>query len=239
MTRPFIYALCLTWLAAGLCGCKSQPNTQLASGGKAYLAQCAACHGAEGRGDGPLASDIANYSKHPPTVLDAALIKSLGRDGVKRAIETGSHLREGSPMPVWGPDLGPEWTDRIADYVVAAPSAGEAGAAAVASYLTAPSGTSSPGRRIYILYCSGCHGPRGGGDGFISREIASRLKPSRLRGDSLAGLDEAALARLIGPDGSHAPSAATMPGWLHTLSPNDRSALLAYMHVLPGTTEPK
>jgi mono/diheme cytochrome c family protein len=240
MTRRLAWTLLMMGGALVLwCGCRNrQESAALESGGRAYLAQCAVCHGTEGKGDGPLAASIASEGKHPPAVLDAARVTALGRDGVRSAIEASDHRRAGSPMPIWGPHLGPDWMDRIADFVVAAPAAGEAGRSAVARYLAAPSGTPPAGRRVYVTYCSGCHGPQGGGDGFVSPEVAAKLAVEPLRGSALARFDDAQLAHLIGAGGAHAPEAETMPGWLHTLSPDDRKALLGYLRTLPGTRQP-
>lgn len=220
-------------------GCRTaQDSTQLQAGGQAYLAQCAVCHGTEGHGDGPLAASIAAEGKRPPAVLDAERVSSLGRDGVRRAIEAGDHLRPDSPMPVWGPHLGPDWMDRIADFVVTAPTAGDKARMAVTHYLAAPPGTPATGRRVYVTYCSGCHGPQGGGDGFVSPDVAARLAIEPLRGSSLARFSDDELKGLIGAGGAHAPEAETMPGWLHTLSPDERRALLGYLRTLSGMRQP-
>jgi mono/diheme cytochrome c family protein len=214
-------------------GCRSTPEAaKLEAGGQAYLAQCAVCHGTEGGGDGPLAAGIAAEGKRPPAVLDAARVTSLGRDGVRRAIEASDHLRGGSPMPIWGPHLGPEWMDRIADFVVTVPADRPPVREAVARYLAAPPGTPPSGRRVYVIYCSGCHGPQGAGDGFVAPDVASRLAVEPLRQSSLSRFDDAQLGHLIGSGGAHAPEAETMPGWLHTLSPDDRRALLGYLRAL-------
>jgi mono/diheme cytochrome c family protein len=137
-------------------------------------------------------------------------------------------------MPVWGRHLGPEWTERIAEYVVAMPAAGEAGRNAIDRYLAAPAGSPPSGRQVYVTYCSSCHGPRAGGDGFFSAAIAPRLQPPRLDGAALAGFDEAELTRLVSEGGAHAPDALTMPGWLYTISPDDRRALVGYLRTLAG-----
>lgn len=224
-----------TVLAAG---CREgRDAAQLESGGQAFLAQCAVCHGVRGAGDGPLASSIAAEGKTTPAVLDSARVALLGRAGVRRAIETGAHELPGSPMPVWGPHLGPEWMDRIADYVVAMPPAGEVGRDMIERYLAAPAGSPPSGRQVYVTYCSSCHGPYGGGDGFFSSALASKLKPPGLRGAALSGLDDAELSRLISIGGAHAPYAVTMPGWLYTLSPANRRALVGYLRALAGAAE--
>jgi mono/diheme cytochrome c family protein len=182
-----------------------------------------------------LAASITAEGKHAPAVLDAARVAALGRRGVRRAIEIGGHTLPGSTMPRWGYHLGADWMKWIADYVIAMPAAGEAGRERVERYLSAPAGTPPSGRRIYVTYCSGCHGPDGGGDGFFSREVATRMTPSRMSAETLSGRDDAELSQLISPGGAHAPDAATMPGWLYTLSPDDRRALVAYLRTLSGT----
>jgi mono/diheme cytochrome c family protein len=234
VVRQFTRLLAAISLAVAVAsGCRAEHGAaDLESGGQAYLAQCAVCHGLDGHGDGPLASSIAAEGKTPPPPLDSARVASLGREGVRKAIESGVH---GSPMPVWGPHLGPVWMDRIAEYVVAAPAAGAEGRAARARYLTAPNGAPPAGRRAYVVYCSGCHGPQGGGDGFFSPDLGTRLKPSPLRGEPISKLDEAGLSKVIGLGGAHAPNAVTMPGWLYTMSPDDRQALARYLRVLAGS----
>jgi len=219
-------------------GCREGGDAaHLERGGQAFLAQCAVCHGVQGAGDGPLASSIAAEGKTPPAVLDAARVASLGRAGVRQAIEMGAHMRPGSPMPLWGPHLGTEWMDRIADYVVAMPVTGGAGRDLVDRYLAAPAGSPPSGRQVYVTYCSSCHGPHGGGDGFFSPEVASKLRPPGLRGAVLSTLDDAALSRLVSVGGAHAPDAMTMPGWLYTISPDDRQALVGYLRTLAGAVK--
>jgi mono/diheme cytochrome c family protein len=220
-------------------GCReARDAAHLERGGQAFLAQCAVCHGVRGAGDGPLAASIAAEGKAPPAALDGERVGSLGRAGVRQAIETGAHLRGGSPMPVWGPHLGPKWMDRIADYVVAMPAAGDVGRDLLDRYLAAPSGTAPTGRQVYVTYCSSCHGPHGGGDGFFSSALAPKLKPPPLHGRELAALGDAELTRLVSIGGAHAPNAPTMPGWLYTISPDDRRALVEYLPTLTGAAEP-
>lgn len=226
-------------VALAAAGCREGSEVaRLESGGQAFLAQCSVCHGVRGAGDGPLAASIAAEGRTPPARLDAQRVDSLGRAGVRLAIEGGAHAQRGSPMPVWGPHLGPEWIDRIAEYVVATPTIGEAGRARVDRYLAAPSGTPPTGRGVYVMYCSGCHGPYGAGDGFFSPEMASRMRPPRIAGATLAGFDDDRLSQLIQAGGAHAADAVTMPGWLYTIPPVGRRALVGYLRSLPGTAKP-
>jgi mono/diheme cytochrome c family protein len=238
MRRAACALLVLSVPLALAAGCRGgHDEARLEHGGQAYLAQCAVCHGIHGEGDGPLAASITAEGKTAPAVLDPARADSLGPAAMRHAIESGAHRRPGSPMPLWGFHLGPEWTDRITEYVAAMPGAGTPGRAMVARYLAAPPGTPEAGRRVYVTYCSSCHGPQGGGDGFFAAELAPTLKPARLRGEVLSALGDAELAKLISMGGAHALDAVTMPGWLYTITPGDRRALVGYLRTLPGSVE--
>jgi mono/diheme cytochrome c family protein len=238
MTRRFGWLLIATALAAALASaCRPDPasspeGASLERGGRAFLAQCAVCHGPEGRGDGPLATSITAERRLAPAVLDSARVVLLGRTGVMRAMEGEAHRRAGSSMPLWGPHLGPEWMEPIADFVALIPAMGDSGRGAIARYLSAPEGTPSSGRRTYVLYCSACHGPQGGGDGFFSARTDFAVP--RISGDALRAADDDQIARLIAAGGAHAQKAPAMPGWLYTISPDDRAALVAYLRALPG-----
>lgn len=236
--RAACIALILSVPLAPAAGCRGGSDTaRLERAGQAYLAQCSVCHGVHGAGDGPLAASITAEGRTPPAVLDPARVASLGRAGVRQAIETGAHRRPDSVMPAWGSHLGPEWADRITEYVAVMPRPGTPGRAMVDRYLAAPRGTPPSGRRVYVTYCSGCHGPQGGGDGFFAPELAPTFKPACLRGEVLATLGDAELTKLISLGGAHAPDAVSMPGWLYTISPGDRQALVGYLRTLSGSVE--
>ena len=71
-------------------------------GASTFRLYCASCHGAAGKGDGPLASSM----KIPPADLTQIAKKSGGvfpADRVSRTIDGRSPSRvHGSDMPVWG-----------------------------------------------------------------------------------------------------------------------------------------
>ena len=241
MLRHLLATLAGVTLAAFAGGCRGgAASDQLVEGGKAYLAQCAICHGTLGAGDGPLAESIvAEGHARPARLNDTMRIGDLGREGVRLAIEGRAHARNRSPMPVWGPHLGPPWMDRIAGYVATLPASGATIRSAVERYLAAPPGTPPEGRRTYVLYCSGCHGPEGRGDGFYSEAVSRRMKPAVLEGALLAPLSDAELESRIGLGGAHAAEAATMPGWIHTIPPGQRRALAGYLRTLGAGGTPR
>jgi mono/diheme cytochrome c family protein len=236
MVRTAAWILFAISLTGAIASCRRESDpARLMSGGQAYLAECAICHGTTGRGDGPLSPSIVGAHMTPPAVLDSARVASLGQRGIVRAMESGAHQRPGSSMPLWGPFLGRQWLDRIADWVRIMPTQSAREREEVARYLGAPGAGS--GRSTYVLYCSGCHGSQGGGDGFFSSNIAARMKPPALRGEALAAMDPAKLMEMVAMGGAHAPDAATMPGWLHAIPEEDRDALVTYLKTLPGTRE--
>jgi mono/diheme cytochrome c family protein len=233
MTRPM--CALIVAVAAVACGCRGgQEAIRLDPGGQAYLAHCAVCHGPVAAGDGPMAASIAAEGRRPPPALDAARLGTLGRAGLLEALASGAHRRRDAAMPVWDPHLGPEWSGRIADFLLALPAAGERGPSEVARYLAAPAGTPPDGRRVYVLYCSGCHGPQGGGDGYRAPAPGSGRRAGRLREAPLGAIDDATLAKLIGVGGVHDLEGMATPGWLFTLSPDQRRALIGYLRALAG-----
>ena len=94
------------WIGIGLlalAGCA----TEAVDGKQAYLEDCSACHGASGKGDGPLARDLA---KAPAdlTILAARYDGIYPRDYVMSTID-GLHRQEGFSyeMPEFGAcDMG-------------------------------------------------------------------------------------------------------------------------------------
>jgi mono/diheme cytochrome c family protein len=76
----------------------------IASGKLTYEDYCAACHGADGRGQGPVASAL----KTPPANLRTLAIRHDGKfpeDYVTRVVRSGGPIpgHGSSEMPIWGP----------------------------------------------------------------------------------------------------------------------------------------
>lgn len=208
-------------------------SSELALGGEAYLAQCSVCHGVEGQGDGPLAASIVAEQRPAPARFTAEKVRALGRSGVARVLEGTAHRRPDAPMPIWGPYLGREWTNRIAEYVVHLPSMDVSGRAAVARYLDA--GANSAGRRTYVTYCSACHGPQGEGEPYFAP--VPGMVPLPLVATELHPFTDDEFAKFIAPDGPHRDLTPSVPGWLYTISPAERAELVAYLRTLEGAGE--
>jgi mono/diheme cytochrome c family protein len=99
MTHPIVLILAgLTGVGATLGAAVTVEN-----GGALYRSYCASCHGAEGKGDGPLApnlrvapSDLTRLAKRNHGKFDA--------EKTRRAIDGRGpkEIHGGSDMPVWG-----------------------------------------------------------------------------------------------------------------------------------------
>jgi len=211
-------------------------------GEQAFLAYCAMCHGERGAGDGPLSEDLRKQNAAIPARLsDAARLAELGRGGVLAVVEKGgAHTGRSNLMPAWGEKLEPALIDSIVDYVMALPELKPGvPSATIAKYLAAPPGVSEEGRRVFVYYCSGCHGPQGKGDGFNAEALRTRhkIRPRDLT-DSVyfAPISDQQLYETVALGGGHMGKSVFMPAWTYTLKPDQIKDLVAYIRVLSHTT---
>jgi len=112
MTIRHIASFCALLLAAGLASAQDKPvikkvpmqQTSPVSGQEMYTHYCAACHGADAKGEGPAAPAL----KTPPANL-TILAKSNGgkypRDHVAELLRSGTGVTAhgSADMPTWGP----------------------------------------------------------------------------------------------------------------------------------------
>lgn len=116
MFKKSIILLGTLVVATGMCLAQEQPapkpvvkqtpikQTSAASGKEMYVAYCAACHGADGKGNGPAASSM----KVPPADLTQLSKKHDGKFPANSLASTlkfgnGSGAHGSADMPVWGP----------------------------------------------------------------------------------------------------------------------------------------
>jgi mono/diheme cytochrome c family protein len=82
-------------------------HTSAASGQEMYMSYCAACHGKEGKGDGPAASAL----KEPPPDLTTLAKNNNGKfpaEHVAHILQFGAAApaHGTKDMPIWGPLFG-------------------------------------------------------------------------------------------------------------------------------------
>ena len=212
-------------------------------GEQAFLAYCAMCHGERGAGDGPLSADLKTQNVTMPAHLnDRARLDDIGRGGVIAVVDKGgAHTGRSNLMPAWGEKLEAALIDSIADYVMDLPDlAPGTPSATIASYLAAPPGVSEDGRRVFVYYCSGCHGPQGQGNGFNAETLRMRhkVRPRDLT-DSLYFAPKSAqqLYETVALGGGHMGKSVFMPAWTYTLKPEQIKDLVTYIRVMSRTTQ--
>ena len=107
-----VVLLCALLIALCILGVAQEPkviniparHTSANSGKQMFEAYCAACHGKEGKGDGPVAAAL----KVPPTDLTVLARQNNGKFPsmqVAKAIigEAGISAHGSKEMPIWGP----------------------------------------------------------------------------------------------------------------------------------------
>ncbi len=250
MMKPAIRWTSIAMLAIGLLAfaaaafsAASKPTAdQVARGERAYLAYCAMCHGDNGAGDGPLAADLTKEAAAVPLRLDdSARLQTLGPAGLRRVITLGgAHTQRSNMMPAWGERLGPKVIDEIATFIETLPSRKSQGipAATLQKYMSAPKGSSEEGRKLFVYYCTGCHGPYGKGDGFNADTLRVRhkVRPRDLTDTVyLERRSDQDLYAVIALGGGHMGKSNFMPAWTYSLQPAQIKSLISYVRTISHT----
>lgn len=115
-----------------------------------YEANCASCHGAQGKGDGPQA---AGLNPPPAPVGDATAMIDATPALMYRIISVGI---AGTSMAGWAANLSPDQRWNLVAYI---------------NSLRAPSNV-APGQGLYLQRCAGCHGSLGASDGALTAALA-------------------------------------------------------------------
>ena len=247
MTIRRLLAASLVTLAtlSFLASCQKKSATeasaeQLQRGQEAFVANCAMCHGDQGGGDGELAVLLRQSGVVVARLDDAARMKKLGWEGVRKVIaEGGAHTGRSNLMPAWGERLGEALTNDVAEYVMSLPGRKPgASEATLQKYLEAPPGVPSEGRRLYLHYCSACHGSYGRGDGTyaMALRLQHNIRPRDLTDSSYIGRkSDQELFAIISLGGGHMGKSPFMPAWTVSLSPEQIKDLVSYVRVISLT----
>jgi mono/diheme cytochrome c family protein len=181
MGRPLVSALFIATIAATVAGAQStQPRTppplalESLTGRDSFELYCASCHGANGTGNGPVASAL----RTPPadlTLLSRRNGGAFSRERVAAFVEGSGRTvpAHGSgEMPVWGPIFrGLEASDartkvRLNNLVAYLESLQRVEAAA------APTRSSRiSGAELFRSYCASCHGDNASGNGPLAGQL--------------------------------------------------------------------
>lgn len=113
MTIRQVTTFCVVLLAACFASAQEKPvvkkvpmkQTSPASGKEMFTQYCAACHGADAKGDGPAASALKTAPADLTTLAKRSEDGKYPRDRVANLLRTGSGVAAhgSSDMPTWGP----------------------------------------------------------------------------------------------------------------------------------------
>ena len=215
---------------------------QLQRGQEAFLAYCGVCHGDRGAGDGEMAALLRESGVMVAHLDDEARARQLGRDGFRKVIaEGGAHTGRSNLMPAWGERLGESTIDDILAYVLTLPGS-KAGVteATLRKYLEAPPGAPAEGRRVYLHFCSACHGPYGKGDGTYAEALRQQhnIRPRDLTDSTYIGRKtDQDLFAIISLGGGHMGKSTFMPAWTVSLTPAQIKDVVSYVREITKTPQ--
>lgn len=169
------------------------------NGARLFASNCAGCHGAAGRGDGPAASTL--YPR-PANLTNESMSRA-------RVGEISWRGRAGTSMPAWR------------DFPVSSLRDLAAFVAGLHPPDSAPSpAASAETKALFVKECATCHGETGGGDGIAGLALAPSPTPfKKQRPDR----DRARASIAEGIPGSG------MPRWKEKIDEADRDALADYV----------
>ena len=234
----------LSFLAS--CGKKPEPAAsaeQIQRGHEAYLAYCAVCHGDRGAGDGDMAQMLSGSGITVARLDDKTRTHAGTGDELRRVIaEGGAHTKRSNLMPGWAEKLEGPVIDDLVAFVLTLPT-GRMGPTetAMQKFLEAPAGVAADGRRIYLHYCSACHGPYGKGDGPYAQSLRQQhnIRPRDLTDTTYIGrkTDEELFA-VISLGGGHMGKSPYMPAWTVSLTPEQVKDVVSYVRAIGQPAHP-
>jgi mono/diheme cytochrome c family protein len=145
----------------------------------------------------------------------------------------GAHTGRSNLMPGWAERLEASTLDDVAEYVLSLPGRKPGiTEATLQKYLEAPAGAPAEGRRVYVHYCSACHGPYGRGDGTYAEALRQQhnIRPRDLTDSSYVGRKtDQELFAIISLGGGHMGKSPYMPAWTVSLKPEQIKDLVSYV----------
>lgn len=197
-------------LCAMVGGSAASAKTNILMGKRLFNSYCAVCHGADGKGGGPLAKQLK--TKNPPANLTGDKFQSKSPDELLKLIQ--GYNRADSAMPKWE-NVIPEGNLRsVAEFILALTQSD-----------VRLRGDERMGREIFRLSCVACHGAQGDGSGVLAKLLNAKMVNYTER--PLTGITDDELIKIIGKG-----KGEFMPGWEGTLASEEIRDVAAYVRSL-------
>lgn len=210
------YAL-LAAMAAGVVFSSNAAASNAYEGYQLYNTYCIFCHGADGKGDGPLASKLGKTK--PANLTDASRMRKRSDKDLFQIIQgTADHAKINGKMPRWGLAIPGPQIQSLVSYVRMLHDAKED-----------VIGDPEVGKKIYMSTCSACHGPNGKGDGIMTNVLP--MEPADHTDSAKMGkMSNGKLLNVI-TNGTRGPK-SFMPGYRGSLSKDEINSLVGYIRLL-------
>lgn len=187
-----------------------QPRFALINGKRVYASACVACHGADGKGKGPLAESLKLSARVPD--LTSEKYRSMSEDQLVKAAVAYSAKEDA--LPKWDTVLAPDQIYDVMSYIK------NFGVSELHIY-----GDAERGRDVFRLNCVACHGQQGKGDGILAELLGVKMVDYTSK-SQLDISDEALIHTISMGKGEF------MPRWFGQLSSDQIRNAAAYVRTL-------
>lgn len=187
-----------------------QPRFALINGKRVYSMACAACHGANGQGNGPLADSLKLTARLPD--LTSEKYRAMSEDQLVKAAVAYSDKE--NAVPKWDTVLQPDQIYDVMSYIK------NFGVSELYIY-----GDAERGRDVFRLNCVACHGQEGKGDGILAEMLGAKMVDYTSK-SQLDISDEALIHTISMGKGEF------MPRWFGQISSDQIRDAAAYLRTL-------
>ena len=217
--RNLLHAvLLLTLLALSAPGVSANPPPAY-EGRRLYVSYCQLCHGADGKGDGPLAKAMQISPADLTTTVrarsDTILMKIITGEGRQTITGRDRHNLLSEAMPEWKEVFSASQVKALIAYL-----------RFLGSTRHDLMGDPEVGLDLYRKYCQVCHGVEGDGDGIMTN-LMGIMPMDHTNPNETNSLDNEELVESI-LDGK----GRYMPAWRGILGQGDVEALVSYIRLL-------
>ncbi|PJA29896.1 MAG: hypothetical protein CO189_01055 [candidate division Zixibacteria bacterium CG_4_9_14_3_um_filter_46_8] len=184
-------------------------------GRKLFLTFCSACHGSDGKGDG----EASKYLEiRPQDFTDQKAMVEISDQEIYNFIRGENNTFHGERfLPGFQLNLSDV---QIWDLV-----------SFIRSLHMMPAGDAISGRKLYLTYCSSCHGRDGTGTGGAA-EFLERTPTDHTDDQRMSKMTDDELYNIIAQGGKAAHKSKSMPPWTTTLSTRQIWDVVAFVRVL-------
>lgn len=216
MKQSSLYKLIITSMLGMLFSTNAAADySKSFEGYKVFNKYCFICHGAEGKGDGPLAKKIETK---PADLTDNNRLSKRTDKELIRIIEgSAPHGTVSSDMPSWNAALSYTQIRSLAAYI---------------RYLhrgqNGISGNPVAGKEVYDNSCVQCHGYDGEGDGVLTR-VYSMNPANHTNAERMDKMSNEQIRDIIAKGGA---GKSLMPGWEGILSKQEIEDVISYIRLM-------